>query len=220
METEKEHGLNWEGSNKQFLVFEPGLLITSFYMPAMLGISPPKEYGRNAFIKAQMVVAGKRAQIVCTVRSMVSVLLELVQESANFSHLEHFEETDKLFDSKMKLTRIFYNIPQDLMEDYWSFVNGKYSMISTASRERIKIVSGVRYKVSSGKSFIYDKKILALEKSPILRAFIEKMLDVVIDENAELLDKPGYNDYYLSEAVMDACVLDLNSGVDFFPGKK
>ncbi len=44
---------------------------------------------------------------------------------------------------------------------------------------------------------LHDKKILVLEKSPMLRSFLETKLDTKIDADAELLDCPGPESYWV-----------------------
>lgn len=174
-----------------FLVIDPGTLASSFYLPAMMGINTVKEYGQSSFLRAQMVLGAEMPQIVCFVRYISPILIESVLNSDNFSHREEFSDNNTM------VSRIFYNVPPDLYEDYQLFCSGSYSKISQTTRERIILISGLRYRVAVGDKFIYDKKLLVLDKSIYLRNYIEEFLDVKIDEEAELLDIPGRDNYYI-----------------------
>lgn len=174
-----------------FLVLHPGTLASSFYMPAMLGINPVNEYGQDSFLRAQMVLEAKRPQIVCFVRNISAPLMKLVLKSTNLSHIEEFS------DNNIVVSRLFYNVPADLYEDYQLFCSGNYSKISPQTREKIILISGLKYRAPADDRFIYDKKLLVLDKSAILRDYIEQFLDVKIDEDAELLDIPGDDNYFV-----------------------
>ena len=185
------HELVWATSPKSTLVLEPGEVASSYYLPPLLGFNNEEEYGKGNFIKALMVSNSDNPQLAVFIRSREQA------KSKYFAHPNYVYDID-MFEDTMELTRIIYDIPLNYRNDYFIFAAGMYSAMSEDAKLLIHEHSGSRYRVAKRDgAFIYDKKLLVLERSIILRAYLEKMLDTKIDELAELLDRPGVDNYWV-----------------------
>lgn len=82
------------------------------------------------------------------------------------------------YDPTTEEVMLVFSVPRDFLEDYYIFKRGKYSRLSP--RLKYLILGNDDYGVN------YD----ILTRSPVRRKQYEMLLDVKIDENAELLDPP------------------------------
>lgn len=114
-------------------------------------------------------------------------------------------------------TTIIFELPSVFDKDYDNFVEGRYSKFDPITKDVIKKYSGLDYMRPAGTvhgrtpdgELVYDTKgkpvmvpqhtshryLLALDKDPGLRAYIEAELETKIKDDAELLDKPSENEY-------------------------
>lgn len=189
--------LVWEYTQKQFLVLDPGTLASSFYLPPLIDVHIRQEYGIDNFIKCLMVADSDEPQVVCLIRNKARAQKNYF-ENVNYVYDVDMEYLDR--GNVVTITRIVYDIPREYRADYHILAAGKYSEISEEAKERIRLLSGVKYRSPGvNGTFIYDKKLLVLDKSPVLKAYIESFLEVTIEEGAELLDRPNVDNYWVVE---------------------
>lgn len=188
--------LVWEYSQKQFLVLDPGTLATSFYLPPLIDVNPHMEYGNKNFIKALMGCDLSNPQLIILVWRR-DRMRKVYDQNVNFVHaMDCAYRTEE--GAVLTVTKLLYDVPSVFHADYREFAAGNFSKMSEKAKEEIRVMSGVRYRSpGAGNTFIYDKKLLVLDKSPILRTYLEKMLDTTIDPDAELLDSPGAESYWV-----------------------
>lgn len=87
---------------------------------------------------------------------------------------------------------IQYSIPEQYQQDVQLFLQGKYSKFSAKAKEMIQIHSGLVFRSRDEKGTILtDTRLLALEKSPLVKRMWEERLAVELDDESELLSMPG-----------------------------
>lgn len=93
---------------------------------------------------------------------------------------------------------IRYKIPAKFREELDLYAVGKYSKFSKEAKQLIYKHSGLAYKqLSDSGALVTDLRLIALEKSPILRELWEAYLKVTIHTEMDLLSIPS-NKSYLS----------------------
>ena len=105
-----------------------------------------------------------------------------------FQHEEQFEDYGLLY----------FSIDPIWRDDFHLFRQGKYSRMSEAAKAEIYQFSGLSYKERKPEGVeVTDARLLALERSPLLRVKWEKELGLYergndpISEESELLDPPS-----------------------------
>ncbi len=89
-------------------------------------------------------------------------------------------------------TMLVYEIHSSFHADLERFLNGKYSSFSEEAKNTIKKKSTLAYKHKVSGQEVTHKMLLVLDKSAVLRGFIENNLGIALDDSAELLEKPSY----------------------------
>ena len=185
--------LGWDQPQKQFLILEPGTLASSFYLPPLVGVDPAMEYGKNHFIKALMSADLSDPQLIVLLWR-IDMRRKSYSLNPNFVHAmpcKH-ESDEGVISTVFKL---LYNIPPVFHHDFRLFALGKFSSMSAEAKQEIRVSSGVRYRVpGAGNTFIYDKKLLVLDRSPILRMYLEKVLDTKNESEIESFVKKHVSD--------------------------
>jgi len=93
-----------------------------------------------------------------------------------------------------------FNVPEFYLSDVKKFRKGKYSQFSESAKQLIIKKSGLAYRrpTADGK-FSTDLKLLALTKDKELKKHWETLLQVKIDDDAELASIPGEDNFYRLE---------------------
>jgi len=91
-----------------------------------------------------------------------------------------------------------FEVPVFYRQDVVKFKDGKYSTFSPQAKELVRKKSGLKYKspTMSGK-FETALELLALDKDIELRKYWEKLLDVKIAADAELMSVPDETNFYI-----------------------
>lgn len=187
--------LVWEETMHNTLVLDAGQLASSFYLPALVGINPVPEFGYNVYLKTLMVLNSDCPQIMMFIKRAPQARLRYTE---NPNYVYDVDEDGVINTRKLIIIRIAFNIPIKFHADYHLFAAGNYSMMSDEAKAAIHEHTFAKYKQPGHKGhLIYDKRLLVLEKAPLLRDFMQRMLDTTIDKDAELLDKPGIDSYYI-----------------------
>lgn len=76
---------------------------------------------------------------------------------------------------------IIFIIPDEFRKDYDHFKNGRYSKFSRTLLKQIQTYSSLQSD---------NRLILAIEKDPMFKEVIEKVLDCTLSSRAEFMDKP------------------------------
>lgn len=86
---------------------------------------------------------------------------------------------------------LIFRIPRKWQPDYFRFLSGKYSKMSTEAKERIIQCSGLKYmqKLANGDR-VTDAVLMGLERHSTLRKKWESTLAVHLSANDELLSIP------------------------------
>ena len=85
---------------------------------------------------------------------------------------------------------IVLGTPEEYLKDIRLIIKGKYSLLSKKAKDRIRVLSGLTYKVNKEKNIMtVDAPLLALDRHPKLKEILEKELNVTIDKESELFDK-------------------------------
>lgn len=122
------------------------------------------------------------------------ILHEFSFKNPEFTHYEHKLTNNELFIKSIDLGKkvlYIFRFPQDYMGEYYSFYNGKYSEFGDDAKQLIlKFWAEVHSNNPAAINFLIKvKQILYREEK--LRQIIEKELNVKIDKNAELGEKPN-----------------------------
>lgn len=124
---------------------------------------------------------------------------QIVVQVAEVAFLEQRLELHPAFHSKLVREGkqyLLYTIPTEFNQDVNFYVSGLYSKFSKEAKTLIQIYSGLPYKERIDAVIFTDPKLLALEKSDILKNFWVNFLwdnnrDSVITDDAELLSIPN-----------------------------
>lgn len=91
---------------------------------------------------------------------------------------------------------ILYETPQRWKRDIGLFMKGKFSKMSMIAKEYIRTYSGLEYQKPVGrKRRLTDGRLLALERDTALKEMWERMYNVELGEDDELLSIPGDKSY-------------------------
>lgn len=82
---------------------------------------------------------------------------------------------------------IWFSLPERWSKDFTLFTQGKYSKLSEVARGMIIQFSGLTHNEGG----ITDARILALNKSQVLREKWEEELNMILPDNMELLSVPS-----------------------------
>jgi len=83
-----------------------------------------------------------------------------------------------------------FSINPSFKPDVEKFIEGKYSQFSARAKTTIRTKSGLMYKTVVGLTSRTDIRLLALDKSPLLRDLWDEFLDTNVGDEMELLSKP------------------------------
>jgi CRISPR/Cas system CMR-associated protein Cmr5 small subunit len=83
-----------------------------------------------------------------------------------------------------------FSINPNFKNDVEKFVEGKYSQFSNRAKTIIRTNSGLMYRTVVGLTSRTDIRLLALDKSPLLKELWDEFLDLDVGEETELLSKP------------------------------
>lgn len=93
----------------------------------------------------------------------------------------------------------YFYLPDVWKEDFLLFQKGQYSKFSENAKEMIRAYSGLPYQNERNGQTLTDARLLALDKSPVLRKAWEDELTVktpvYLPDDLELLDIPGEDVY-------------------------
>lgn len=160
-----------------------------YYLLPLLGLNKFSLGGGDNFINSFLSYNGK--------------LIVVVKSKDNIEH-DYWEHPNYLTDFNIEVpnaitTGIVYSIPEEFIEDHSKFVNGEYSKFSEAAKEKIRELSGLPYKtpIPGSSKFNTHKLLLVLTKNAALKAWLEKELNIEIEEGGELLERPDISTEYM-----------------------
>jgi hypothetical protein len=148
-------------------------LCTYFILP-LAGVSKSKFGGDLNFIDTYLK------------KDLTSIYVEvfdsiLVQGSIP-KYTEFTDENNKVY--------LEFSINPNFKSDVEKFVEGKYSQFSNRAKTIIRTNSGLMYRTVVGLTSRTDIRLLALDKSPLLKELWDEFLDLDVGEETELLSKP------------------------------
>ena len=89
-----------------------------------------------------------------------------------------------------------FSVPPIYQEDITKFREGKYSQFSDSAKNVIRKKSGLPWKVPSSNGKVSSaKELLALDKDKVLKQYWEKVLEVELDNEAELISVPDERNF-------------------------
>jgi hypothetical protein len=152
--------------------------LANFYILPLLGLNK-FSFGESNFINSFVTT---NEEVVVEVEDFDKVPQEFIK---NVNYMTDLELDGRNF--------IFYQLPDEIRDTILKFVAGKYSTFSDKAKTLIRKHSGLPYNVKlKGADELYTAELLmVLDKSPVLKARLEKTLDVKIPNDAELRDKPS-----------------------------
>lgn len=159
-----------------------------YFILPLTGLSK-SSYGEDNFLNSYV---SYNAKIVAVVKDK--------EAAGNYmDHEFYVTDFDVQITDEITGTAIVYNIPKQFEGDLSKFLDGKYSEMSLEAKQTIYANSGLPYRfvVPGQKSVNTHKLLLVLEKSPVLKRWIEATLLIEIPHDQELLDKPSYEAEYM-----------------------
>lgn len=101
------------------------------------------------------------------------------------------------FDTSVGITFLAFKFPAYFEEDVTLFRKGMYSRMSTTAKGRIRLYSGLVYRKFSADlgDTVTHKRLMALDRSPVLRRELEAALDIRLSEDSELLSSPEETEF-------------------------
>lgn len=128
---------------------------------------------------------------------LIVIIKDKEQAGEYYRHETYLTDFDVDLGEGMVGTAIVYSIPEVFLVDLSNFMDGKYSLMSSAAKELIRKNSGLPYKNPTTDGRLGTHKLLmVLDKSPILKNWIENQCDIEIGDQ-ELLEKPHYDHEYI-----------------------
>lgn len=102
-------------------------------------------------------------------------------------------------------TAIVFTIPTKFEEDLSIFLDGKYSKLSIDAKTMIRTHSGLPYRntVPGTTNVNTHKLLLVLDKHPNLKLWLENTMEIKIEEDQELLEKPHYDKEFMDIDTVD-----------------
>lgn len=161
-----------------------------YYMLPLIGLNKYSLGGGDNFVNAYITINGK----------IVVVILNKDLAEDYIKHQNYITDFDVDITEQIHGTAIVYTLPEQFIQDFGLFLAGKYSEFSEEAKNTIRSKSGLPYRVPIANSSQVNihKLLMVLDKSPVLRQWMEKQIDAEIDPLTELLEKPDIN-----EEVMD-----------------
>lgn len=122
-----------------------------------------------------------------------SIFVELIDTVFMEHRMDHHPQFAGLWKRNEGAGRfIQYHIPAGFERDLRMFMQGKYSRMSDKAKDLIRIHSGLAFRCKEPNGdIITDTRLLALDRSPLVKQMWEEQLGVRLDEHAELLSIPG-----------------------------
>lgn len=155
-------------------------------MLPLIGLNPTS-FGTDKFVNSFIDETNK--YIVVQLNGHISTL---VSNHANY----RFGYTKDEFNYAV------FEVPEFYKPDVEKFRQGKYSQFSEQAKALIRKKSGLKYRIPKLGGYVEtDKKLMALDKDPLLRSDLEERLGVKIDEEAELASIPGEDNFLQLELV-------------------
>ena len=165
-------------------------LCTYFVLP-LLKINKHKFITEDNFIDSYLVA------------NCQSIIVQL-KDVKSFEHrmrlLPYF---DKILEDKNAFSYVKFIIPEEWHSDIHIFLQGRFSQLTPAAKDRIKKHSGLMYRVRVQGVITTDVRLLALEKRKNLRELWEEYLDCKIDEDQELLSIPNKKTFINERQLID-----------------
>jgi len=90
-----------------------------------------------------------------------------------------------------------FTIPELWNKDLQLFQKGLYSKMSPYAKDLIKKLSGLKDGVSKLDKIITDYRLLALDKSPYLKEYLEEALDTSLSPDSELMEPPAKEQFLI-----------------------
>lgn len=146
--------------------------LCTFYVLPLVGLSNTS-FGEDNFVNCY--VSEDLSMVLVKVRNTLVIPLEP----------RHLADTVQVKDEEY----LAYAIPEMWKKDLDFFSAGLYSKMSSAAKELIRTYSGLTTD-STKETGNVDYRILALDKSPILREYLQENLSMIIPPESELLDPP------------------------------
>ena len=163
--------------------------ISVYFLLPLLGLNKFSLGGGDNFINSFLSYNGK--------------IIIVVQNKDNIEH-DYWDHPNYLTDFNIEVpnamtTGIVYSIPEEFISDHAKFVAGEYSKFSEQAKKKIREVSGLPYKtpIPGSVKFNTHKLLLVLDKSSVLKSWLEKRLEIIIPEHDELLERPDIDQEYM-----------------------
>lgn len=120
--------------------------------------------------------------------SELLVKCAVIDDVDKYTHMPHYV-TSYVYDDVL---HILFKIPEEFEKDVQLFLDGKYSKLSETAKHHIKTYSKatiIRH-LKDQDRWLLDETIQLIDRDPILRRRLEADLNVYIDDEWELYDKP------------------------------
>lgn len=157
-----------------------------YYILPLIGLSKFSFGGGDNFVNSYVSYNGK----VIAVIKEKELALEFI-EHAFYCTDFHVPDTE--------YTAIVFTIPKEFEEDLSLFLEGKYSKMSEASKSMILKYSGLPYRntVPGSPAVVTHKLLMVLDKNNSLKTWMENLMEITIDADQELLEKPAYDKEFM-----------------------
>lgn len=96
-------------------------------------------------------------------------------------------------------TAIVFTVSKEFENDLSLFLSGKYSQMSESAKAMIRKYSGLPYRntVPGSSTIVTHKLLMVLDKNASLRKWMENLMEITIDPDQELLEKPAYDKEFM-----------------------
>jgi len=148
-------------------------LCTYFILP-LAGVSKSKFGGDLNFIDTYLK------------KDLTSIYVEVFDSILVQGAIPEYKE----FTDANDKTYLEFSINPNFKSDVEKFIEGKYSQFSNRAKTIIRTNSGLMYRKVVGLTSRTDIRLLALDKSPLLKELWDDFLDMNVGDEMELLSKP------------------------------
>lgn len=152
-----------------------------FIMP-LLGINKFSLGDGDNFINSFVSYNGK-----------IVVVIRDPKDSWFIKHPNYLTDFNVTLEPEISATAIVYSLPLEFENDFSLFLEGKYSQFSIEAKNIIRQLSTLEYRTTppGHKGYVTHKLLLVLDKSEVLRTWLENELKIKIEPGSELLEKPN-----------------------------
>lgn len=169
-----------------------GLNKSAYFLLPLLGLSKYSYGNGSNFYNSYMSFNGK----------IVSIVIDKSEAGEYHKHPNYLTDFDLIPDAEKPdniATAIVYSIPEVFTEDLGHFSCGQYSKMSKTAKNLIRKHSGLPYRnpIPGSTKVSTHKLLMVLDKSEVLRKWIEAQCDIEISPEQELLEKPHYDWEYM-----------------------